>query len=104
MKTFLKSIFVICLCIAIFVFSGVRLKYIDQDVRNKNYNSMAVRKIFNEVNEESEVTLDETPDKEANTTEDENAVVVLNVNEPTKVRQQDWRLVLVNHEDRKSVV
>lgn len=98
MKTFLKSIFVICLCIAIFVFSGVRLKYIDQDVRNKNYNSMAVRKIFNEVNEESEVTLDETPDKEANTTEDENAVVVLNVNEPTKVRQQDWRLVLVNHE------
>lgn len=98
MKTFLKVIFVICLCIAIFAFSGIRLKYIDQDVRNKNYNSMAVKKIFNEVNEEEQIANNEMLDKEENTAEDENAVVLLNVNEPIKTRQQDWRLVLVNHD------
>lgn len=90
MKTFLKVILMICLCIAIFVFSGMRLKYVDKDVRNAKYNSMAVKRIFNEVKEENIV--------EENTAKEENQVVLLNVQEPVRTRQEDWRLVLVNHD------
>ncbi len=99
MKTFFKIVFLICLCVSIFVFSGIRLKYIDKDVRNNKYNSMAVKKIFNEVKKE-ENNVEETNNVEQNTTDDENAVVLLNVQDPIKIKQKlnDWRLVLVNYD------
>lgn len=116
MKIFLKAVLVICLCLAIFVFSGIRLKYVDRDVRNAKYSSMAVKKIFNEVNEGTVVPNEELENEEnsgkteaqlakasleksaEDPKENENAVVLLNVNEPTKTNKQDWRLILVNHE------
>lgn len=93
MKSFLKVIFLICLCVLIFVFSGIRLKYIDRDVRNTKYNSMAVKKIFNGVKEEENIVED-------NNVAEENAIVLLNVQNPVRTRQElnDWRLVLVNHD------
>lgn len=84
MKRVLEVIFIVLLFIAIFVFSGIRLQYMDKGIRNQKYSEMAVKKIFNTTETENTV--------------EENAVILLDVQNPVKVQQKDWRLVLVNYE------
>lgn len=94
MKTFLKTLFLIMLCVVIFVFSGIRLNYIEKEARTQKYNSLAIK---NTSKEEIEENVQVNKLKE-NTIEEENAVVLLNVKNPIKVSQKDWKLLLVNYE------
>lgn len=91
MKSFFRIICVIIICVAIFVFSGIRIKDIDS-ITNENT-------FFNVANNEN-ISKEETNNTNNNIVE-ENSIILLNVENPIKTNQQldDWRLVLVNFEN-----
>lgn len=85
MKSFLKAICVIAICIGILVISGKRVK---DTYNNYPTTNIAMLKKISQVN-----TI-------TNNDVEENSIILLNVEAPVRTNRQvnDWRLVLVNFE------
>lgn len=88
MKKFLKNICIFIICILVSLILVIRSIYIDKS-EHLNYNNLVqdinkIEEIYNATNEENV----------------KNEVILLNINNPIKVKQSlnDWRLILVNYE------
>ncbi|MFG6319616.1 MAG: M15 family metallopeptidase [Clostridia bacterium] len=88
MKSFLKIIFVIIICIGILVMSGMRVKDIHEN--NNKYTTTNIA-MLEKVVKVNTIT---------NNNVEENSTILLNVEKPIKTNRQvnDWKLVLVNFE------
>ena len=88
MKSFLKIILVIIICIGILVMSGMRVKDIHEN--NNKYTTTNIA-MLEKVVKVNTIT---------NNNVEENSTILLNVEKPIKTNRQvnDWKLVLVNFE------